>query len=106
MHVAYTFSLDNRWVIAIWIDARGEMIDFMVLQVNGHIHQADWRLNAIKEIWERTKHICGRAGFSWKFTIGKLGLMFESELAGQYHMCRNVLLFGIDAEADHTVLSF
>jgi hypothetical protein len=84
MHVAYTFSLDNRWVIAVWIDARGEMIDFMVLQVNGHVREPDWHLNAIKEIWERTKHICGRAGFTWKFTIGKLGLMFGNELSGWF----------------------
>ncbi|GAB5587738.1 mediator of RNA polymerase II transcription subunit 13 [Umbelopsis nana] len=90
MHVAYTFSLDNRWVIAVWIDARGEMIDFMVLQVNGHIREPDWHLNAIKEIWERTKHICGRAGFIWKFTIGKLGLMFGNELSDWITTINNV----------------
>ncbi|KAI9287343.1 mediator complex subunit 13 C-terminal-domain-containing protein [Umbelopsis sp. AD052] len=81
MHIAYTFSIDNRWAIAVWIDARGEMIDFMVQKAEDHTRQAEWQLHAIKEIWERTKHLCGRAGFSWKFTIGKLGLMFGNELA-------------------------
>jgi hypothetical protein len=90
MHIAYTFSLDNRWAIAVWIDARGEMLDFMVQKVDDHAGQSEWQLHAIKEIWERTKHLCGRAGFSWKFTIGKLGLMFGNELAGK---CQNIYVY-------------
>ncbi|CAM0138057.1 mediator of RNA polymerase II transcription subunit 13 [Umbelopsis sp. WA50703] len=106
MHVAYTFSLDNRWLIAIWTDARGEMVDFMVLQIDGHLNKPDWRTNAIKDIWERTKHICGRAGFSWKFTVGKLGLMFGDELADwvtTVSNIENVAIVALDCDSPFRV---
>ncbi|KAG2176202.1 hypothetical protein INT43_005436, partial [Umbelopsis isabellina] len=106
MHVAYTFSLDNRWLIAIWTDARGEMVDFMVLQIDGHLNKSDWRTNAIKDIWERTKHICGRAGFSWRYTIGKLGLMFGEELAdwvATVNNVENVAIVALDCDSPFRV---
>ncbi|KAG0172639.1 mediator of RNA polymerase II transcription subunit 13 [Apophysomyces sp. BC1034] len=78
LHVGYCFSLDQRWMIVVWTDNRGELVDYSVLDVKNH---SDPSLRDIfDEIWWRTKEIAQRTAFPWTFVIAKLGLMFENEL--------------------------
>jgi hypothetical protein len=77
LHMGYTFSFDKRWMIIVWTDNRGELVEFALLD-NQH-HRLP--LAAVfAEAWSRTKQISKRTGFAWTFVIAKLGLLFEQEL--------------------------
>lgn len=77
LHMAYTFSLDKRWMIIVWTDNRGEMVEFAVL--DNHRHHLPLS-SVFEEAWIRTKQISKRTGFAWTFVICKMGLVFEDEL--------------------------
>lgn len=77
LHMGYTFSLDKRWMIIVWTDNRGEMVEFAVL--DNHRHHLPLS-NVFEEAWARTKQISKRTGFAWTFVICKMGLVFEDEL--------------------------
>ncbi|KAF9293057.1 mediator of RNA polymerase II transcription subunit 13 [Linnemannia elongata] len=99
LHVGYGFSLDGRWLICVWTDHRGELLEQLVLDMtestgrmlmsgkssctNGN-HSSSNRslslLTGIKEIWNRTLVYQKRGSFSWKTVISKLGLMSRTEL--------------------------
>lgn len=99
LHVGYGFSLDGRWLICVWTDHRGEMLEQLVLDMtentgrtlmsgkpscaNG-IHSSSNKslplLTGIKEIWNRTLVYQKRGSFTWKTVISKLGLMSRTEL--------------------------
>ncbi|KAI9025886.1 mediator complex subunit 13 C-terminal-domain-containing protein [Phycomyces nitens] len=78
LHLGYCFSFDHRWMILVWTDHRGELIEFSVLDC---IKNSNGSLSAVfEEAWWRTKEISRRTGFPWTFVIAKIGLMFEDEL--------------------------
>lgn len=77
LHMGYTFSLDKRWMIIVWTDNRGEMVEFAVL--DNHRHQLPLT-SVFEEAWRRTRQISKRTGFGWTFVICKMGLVFEEEL--------------------------
>ncbi|OAD76439.1 alpha trans-inducing transcription factor [Phycomyces blakesleeanus NRRL 1555(-)] len=78
LHLGYCFSIDHRWMILVWTDHRGELIEFSVLDC---IKNSNGSLSAVfEEAWWRTKEISRRTGFPWTYVIAKIGLMFEDEL--------------------------
>ncbi|CEG65179.1 hypothetical protein RMATCC62417_02014 [Rhizopus microsporus] len=77
LHIGYCFSFDDRWMIIVWTDNNGELIEYATLDSRlGNQTQQDM----FGEAWRRTKAISKRTGYSWTFVIAKLGLMFEDEL--------------------------
>ncbi|ORZ24883.1 mediator complex subunit 13 C-terminal-domain-containing protein [Lobosporangium transversale] len=90
MHVGYGFSLDGRWLVCVWTDHRGEMLEHMALDMM----DSSARLltiaqpkggqgllsNYLHEIWTRTLVYKKRGSFSWKTIVCKLGLMTRVEL--------------------------
>ncbi|KAF9351990.1 mediator of RNA polymerase II transcription subunit 13 [Mortierella sp. AD094] len=99
LHVGYGLSLDGRWLICVWTDHRGEMLEHMALdlancpsnimmstQTNGDfssINNGDIDrslMSCLHEIWTRTKVYQKRGSFSWKTVVCKLGLMSHQEL--------------------------
>ncbi|KAK3820968.1 MAG: hypothetical protein J3R72DRAFT_28697 [Linnemannia gamsii] len=106
LHVGYGFSLDGRWLICVWTDHRGELLEHLVLDMtdgtsrmlmsgkfsnakggssnNNRSKDNDTRslplLAGIKEIWNRTLVYQKRGSFTWKTVISKLGLMTRTEL--------------------------
>lgn len=78
LHLAYCFSLDRRWMTAVWTDNRGELLEFAVL------YSADNKPlgSLFEEAWCRTTEISQRTGHAWTFVIAKIGLMFHQELQG------------------------
>ncbi|KAF9904199.1 mediator of RNA polymerase II transcription subunit 13 [Linnemannia zychae] len=105
LHVGYGFSLDGRWLICVWTDHRGELLEHLVLDMtdntsrmlmsgkfsnikgtsnNTRSKDGDNRclplLAGIKEIWSRTLVYQKRGSFTWKTVISKLGLMTRTEL--------------------------
>ncbi|KAL0075005.1 mediator complex subunit 13 C-terminal-domain-containing protein [Phycomyces blakesleeanus] len=79
LHLAYTFSVDKQWLIIVWSDHRGELLEYSVLKTTNQSVRLSLEA-MLTEIWTRTKEIAQRTGFVWTFTIAKLGLMFEDEL--------------------------
>ncbi|KAG0274198.1 mediator of RNA polymerase II transcription subunit 13 [Linnemannia exigua] len=106
LHVGYGFSLDGRWLICVWTDHRGELLEHLVLDMtdgtsrmlmsgkfstskggnNNNSRNKDNDtsclplLAGIKEIWNRTLVYQKRGSFNWKTVISKLGLMTRTEL--------------------------
>lgn len=74
LHMGYSFSLDNRWMIIVWTDNCGELIEFAILENKLELTVV------FEEAWKRTKKISKRTGFTWTFVIAKMGLLFEEEL--------------------------
>ncbi|KAI9252879.1 mediator complex subunit 13 C-terminal-domain-containing protein [Phascolomyces articulosus] len=75
LHMTYCFSLDRQWMILVWTDNQGEMLEFSVI----HIMNKPLS-HAIDEAWRRTKELAQCTGFAWTLVISKMGLMFEDEL--------------------------
>ncbi|KAI7864024.1 mediator complex subunit 13 C-terminal-domain-containing protein [Spinellus fusiger] len=78
LNLGYCFSLDRRWMIVVWTDHRGELIEYAILDYASSLNN---RLSSIfEEAWLRTKAVAKRTGFPWTIVIAKIGLMFEDEL--------------------------
>lgn len=80
LHLAYGYSLDRRWMVVVWTDHRGELVEFAVLRASAR--QSAPFVAVFEEAWKRTKEIADQTDFVWTFVIVKLGLMFENELQG------------------------
>ncbi|GAN07643.1 hypothetical protein MAM1_0170d07145 [Mucor ambiguus] len=70
LHMAYCFSYDRAWMSVVWVDDRGELLQYDLYS----------RKTAFKEAWQRTLEIAKRTAFRWTIVITKLGLMFNDEL--------------------------
>lgn len=70
LHMAYCFSYDRAWMSVVWVDDRGELLEYDLFS----------RKTAFKEAWHRTLAIAKRTAFPWTIVIAKLGLMFNDEL--------------------------
>ncbi|KAG0269547.1 mediator of RNA polymerase II transcription subunit 13 [Actinomortierella ambigua] len=106
MHVGYSLSMDERWLVCVWTDHRGEMLEHLELDLKGCRHgvgmsvvttttsrgrvrrkeqdsrKTRWTLvECMREIWTKTLLYQKRASFAWKTVITKLGLISRSELA-------------------------
>lgn len=95
LHVGYGFSLDKRWLICVWTDHRGEMLEHMTMDMtdcpnsnratlskpsysdNSHSRSLEV---CLQEIWSRSLVYQKRGSFTWKTVICKLGLMSRAEL--------------------------
>ncbi|KAG0055406.1 mediator of RNA polymerase II transcription subunit 13 [Gryganskiella cystojenkinii] len=99
LHVGYGFSLDGRWLICVWTDHRGEMLEHVALDMKGghtarfnsrpqQQHQLDpsvqcgrrTLMSCLDEIWMKSKIYQKRGSFTWKTVICKLGVMSQIEL--------------------------
>ncbi|KAG0083726.1 mediator of RNA polymerase II transcription subunit 13 [Podila epicladia] len=86
LHVGYGLSLDSRWLICVWTDHRGEMLEHLALdmreaRMNQMTGERSRTLSScLQEIWTRTRVYQKRGSFSWKTVISKLGLMTRAEL--------------------------
>lgn len=70
LHLAYCFSYNRAWMSVVWIDGRGELLEYAIFP----------RKSAYKDAWERTLKIAKSTDFPWTIVIAKLGLMFNDEL--------------------------
>ncbi|KAI9476551.1 MAG: mediator complex subunit 13 C-terminal-domain-containing protein [Benjaminiella poitrasii] len=96
LHVGYAFSFDKYWMIIVWTDNYGEMIEFAI------IDNRRPRLTVFREAWSRTLQISKRTDSEWAFVIAKLGLMFEHELKAWVDCLptdEKIAIVGLDAES-------
>ncbi|KAI9305769.1 mediator complex subunit 13 C-terminal-domain-containing protein [Cunninghamella echinulata] len=84
LHMAYGYSLDRRWMVIVWTDHRGELVEFAILRSS--TRQGTPFISVFEEAWQRTKKIASQTDFPWTFVIVKLGLMFENELQAWVHV--------------------
>lgn len=99
LHMGYCFSFDKRWMIIVWTDNRGELVEFTILDNQRY----NLPLTVVfEEAWARTKDIAKRAGFAWTFVIAKIGLIFEEELQAWIQCVSNeekVAIVSLDIES-------
>ncbi|KAI7854657.1 mediator complex subunit 13 C-terminal-domain-containing protein [Circinella umbellata] len=82
LHMAYSFSLDRRWMVIVWSDHRGELLEFAVLEIQAASNKQPVSplVKVFTEAWTRTRDIANRTGVAWSYVLAKIGLIFESEL--------------------------
>ena len=99
LHLGYSFSFDKRWMIIVWTDNRGELVEFAVLDNAKN----QLPLTAVfEEAWFKTKEIAKRTGFKWTFIIAKIGLLFEEESQAWIQCINNeekVAIVSLDVES-------
>ncbi|KAI7866317.1 mediator complex subunit 13 C-terminal-domain-containing protein [Spinellus fusiger] len=76
MHVAYSFSMNGQWLVVVWTDHRGELLEHSTFKTS----DKDFFGVVLEQVWTRTKALAKRTQFTWTFVITRVGLMFESEL--------------------------
>lgn len=99
LHMGYCFSFDRRWMIIVWTDNRGELVEFTVL--DNKRHQLPLT-TVFEEAWTKTREIAKRTGFAWTFVIAKIGLIFEEELQAWIKCITNeekVTIVSLDIES-------
>ncbi|RUS27557.1 mediator complex subunit 13 C-terminal-domain-containing protein, partial [Jimgerdemannia flammicorona] len=104
LHLAYCWSLDRRWFLCVWIDSRGELLEFAALEAGRDRGVDATRILApvFNETWERTLRLSRRTGYSWHFVVGKLGLMYNEELQEWMNVVRttpNVSIVCMDIDS-------
>ncbi|KAL1925705.1 uncharacterized protein VTP21DRAFT_588 [Calcarisporiella thermophila] len=81
LHLAYTFSANQRWFICAWVDDHGELVEYSLMEVRSLSGGKHLGLQAILgEVWNRTCRIMRRASVGWKVFVAKLGLITQAEL--------------------------
>lgn len=99
LHMGYSFSFDQRWMIIVWTDNRGELVEFTVLDNERY----NLPLTTVfEEAWAKTMEIAKRTGFAWTFVIAKIGLIFEDELQAWIQCINNeekVAIVSLDIES-------
>ncbi|KAF9973002.1 mediator of RNA polymerase II transcription subunit 13 [Actinomortierella ambigua] len=134
MHVAYTLSMDERWLVCVWTDHRGEMLEHLALDLKGCRHglgvsvvtttasrgrvrrkeqesrKTRWTFaECMREVWTKTLLYQKRASFSWKTVITKLGLISLSELAEWTRIIKdahNVSIVAVNIESPMRLYPF
>ncbi|KAI7892992.1 mediator complex subunit 13 C-terminal-domain-containing protein [Mucor mucedo] len=99
LHMGYCFSFDKRWMIIVWTDNCGELVEFTILDNQRYSLPL---VNVFEEAWAKTKDIAKRAGFAWTFVIAKIGLVFEEELQAWIQCVSNeekVAIVSLDMES-------
>lgn len=105
LHMGYSFSLDSRWMIIVWTDNCGELVEFAILDIQ---EKNTSLITVFEDAWKRTKKISKKTGFTWTFVIAKLGLMFEEELKAWISLLpaeEQVAIVSIDTESTLNVSS-
>lgn len=81
MHVAYSQSIDERWVTAAWTDNAGNMqmtASYCLGHKDGHLTTAFTSI--ADEIWQTTIDIISSRKVNWRIMIARCGVMVPSEL--------------------------
>ncbi|KAK4150875.1 mediator complex subunit 13 C-terminal-domain-containing protein [Chaetomidium leptoderma] len=89
IHVAYTRSVDERWVTAAWTDNRGST-QSMASYSLGRRGKPLTRLFAdvIHEIWETTHDLISTCKVHWRVIVTKCGPMEQHEIEQWAHMAQ------------------
>ncbi|KAG0190946.1 mediator of RNA polymerase II transcription subunit 13 [Apophysomyces sp. BC1034] len=101
IHMAYCFSLDRKWMIVVWTDNEGELVEFAVINNVKTISKGSM-VSVFDEAWSRTKELARRTGLSWTYVIAKLGLMFGKELKAWTCVLpkdENIAIVNVDMES-------
>ena len=86
LHIAYSQSIDDRWISACWTDNDGnhQMSMAYCLGRRGSESRRPFAEIA-REIWETSIEIAKVRKVKWKFLIAKTGIMDPDELDGELY---------------------
>ncbi|KAK6221973.1 hypothetical protein LQW54_001193 [Pestalotiopsis sp. IQ-011] len=81
LHIAYSQSVDERWVTAAWTDNRGsqQMTASYCLYRKGNFTRTPF-IDVIREIWENTQEMISIRKVTWRIIVTKCGTMDQWEI--------------------------
>jgi len=87
LHLAYSVSPDNRWIVAVWTDDWGHVClkeCYCLSRPISHATNKSVQLqspeNVYAQIWQRTLEITKQAKINWKVIIVRVGGMTRNEI--------------------------
>ncbi|KAI9779578.1 MAG: mediator of RNA polymerase II transcription subunit 13 [Candelina submexicana] len=82
LHVAYSQSLDNRWLSAAWTDNQGRSQTYVsyCLGIKGSSHPLRPFREVAEEIWRTTLEMTATRKVTWRVFIVKVGVMERKEV--------------------------
>ncbi|ORX92724.1 hypothetical protein K493DRAFT_41414 [Basidiobolus meristosporus CBS 931.73] len=87
LHVAYSFSFDQKWMFAVWTDGQGGLLEHATYEL------ADRKSfsAALRRLWQTTCGMISDNGMIWTVHIGRLGLIPHFELTGKNSSEQNLV---------------
>ncbi|KAI9882797.1 MAG: hypothetical protein M1823_005460 [Watsoniomyces obsoletus] len=95
LHIAYSCSLDDRWISVAWSDQLGGLqscASFCLTRAVSTMPRRPFAQIA-KEIWERSVGMIQHQPTTWRFMIVKDGVMERSECDGELFISYDLRLF-------------
>ena len=87
LHIAYSVSVDGRWVTAVWTDDWGHVSlkeSYCLSRLTPTLGVKSQQLRTFESvcalIWRRTLDIAGQARINWKVIIVRVGGMSKNEI--------------------------
>lgn len=89
LHIAYSCSVDERWISVAWSDSRGDMQTCNSFCLARRDYHTRWRpfSEVAKEVWETSVDMIRCEQASWRFMLVKAQVMEAEEIEGQLLLC-------------------
>jgi len=87
LHVAYSISVDDRWITAAWTDECGKLA--LTMSYCTQIWSSSPRRqqqDIFKEIWEVSQDLIGKVQGTWRLCVAKIGSYDSGELGAWRHV--------------------
>ncbi|XP_077995263.1 mediator of RNA polymerase II transcription subunit 13-like isoform X2 [Glandiceps talaboti] len=84
LFVGYCLSHDQRWLLATCTDARGELMESCIINIDvpnsKRRKKVSVRKHAIRKLWDFILSVSSTAAVPWRLVVGRLGRIGHGEL--------------------------
>ena len=88
MFCAYCLSEDQRWLLAVVTDDRGELLETCTINIEipnrNRRKKASARKIGLRKLWDFVLGVMSMTVHPWRLVIGRFGRMGHGELTGGY----------------------
>ncbi|RKP08797.1 mediator complex subunit 13 C-terminal-domain-containing protein, partial [Thamnocephalis sphaerospora] len=85
LHAAYALHENADWVVCIWVDDRGELVDGDMWQLAPDARNDATQL--VDGVWRRSRALAERWSDDWHITVLRRGIMSADELTAWNGVC-------------------
>lgn len=85
LHIAYSCSVDDRWVSVAWSDSRGDLqtcTSFCLSRTEAPAYRRPFS-EVAREVWETSVGMIQFKRVAWRFVLARVGVMNPEEIEGE-----------------------
>ncbi|CAH1800949.1 unnamed protein product [Owenia fusiformis] len=86
LYCGYCLSEDQRWLLAVCTDERGELLETVTINIEipdrNRRRKASARKIGLQKLWDFILGVCAKTTTSWRLVIGRFGRLGHGELKG------------------------